>query len=167
MKQLILILSFFYYSSIALNAQVIMKDYLQEDHSGLLSDSRVLDGEPVEYRFTHERTEAAQIWYRLQMGATNAPLLDCRVKLRNLITTFYMEVKLVQREEQDLKTLSVIYDKGNKWARIKFAPHEGCKREGVYWQRLNDTRSFQQLLEYVIRSMDENVDLDCYSVKSQ
>src|SRR6187200_2457695 len=118
-------------------SQVIYKELLSQNHSGQLDKSVNWPGKKVYYEWKYDSTrtfkfdgkEASRIYYTL-MIADNAGMKDAikaPVMIRDLVITTYFEIYMNNGTET--KTFTGVYDKNNKWYRIKFAPQAGCRRE--------------------------------------
>ena len=111
--------------------------------------------------FKYDGKESARYYYTMMIadnaGMANAIKLPAMV--RDLVITTYFEVYMSNGTET--KTFTMVYDKNNKWYRIKFAPQAGCRREEL-WKRVNDISSYSDLLKSMVGQMDNNLKLDCY-----
>ncbi|MEM7104581.1 MAG: hypothetical protein AAF502_15700 [Bacteroidota bacterium] len=143
-------------------AQVVMQSYLRIDHSGALPESINFPDKGLEYQFTYQdHPSAVKCSYTLNLSSDGKEINTFDVRLRNLDFTFYLEIRM-QGPETALKTLSAIFDKSNKWLRVKFAAPPGCSAEDEQWDRVNNISDFQELLLQVITQLDRNVQLTCY-----
>lgn len=160
---------------------IVKKEYLEENHMGQISGAKNNGGKTLYFEFVYLKTDAASykwddsgatrgsIKYRLDVysdaGKTNK-IISMPVRMRNLITTYYVDVVFNKRDFADEslreKSATMIFKKDVRWARTKFVPHEGCQREGSSWERLDDAESYDQLLTYLIRQLDNNIDFSCY-----
>lgn len=145
------------------NSQVVMRALLSQDHEGVVESILNFPGQKLRHQWDHQKTEGLKSTFRLNLYATDRLINTYDVRIRNLSIALYIEVRMPYKDDGSIKTLSGIYDKGNKWMRVKMAPHEGCKREGTNWGRLDQINSFDQILDYLVRQLDENVLLNCYA----
>ncbi len=151
------------------NGQVMMTELLTKNQKGQLDKSVSWIGKKVYYEikydsiraFKYEGKESARYYYTISIA--DNPGLNNPVKVpamvRDLVITTYFEIYLNNGTET--KTFTLVYDKNNKWYRIKFAPQPGCRREEL-WKRVNDVRSYEELLKSMVAQMDNNLKLDCY-----
>lgn len=151
------------------NSQVLMKEMLTQNQKGMLEKSMNWSGKKVYFELKYDSTktfkydgkESARYYYTL-MIADNAGMansINLPAMVRDLVITTYFEVYMNNGTET--KTFTLIYDKNNKWYRIKFAPQAGCRREEL-WKRVNDITSYNDLLKSMVGQMDNNLKLDCY-----
>lgn len=141
--------------------QVVHKDFLSKDHSGSIESSINFPGQKLGYHLRYDRTEGARIHYDLDLLVGGKKRGTFRVLMRNLIVTYYLDISFPK--DGALRTMTAIFDKGNKWVRVKFAPQEGCRRNAAACEgRLNEVKSYDQLLNFVIQMLDQGTDLNCY-----
>lgn len=150
-------------------SQVLMKEMLTQNQKGMVDKSVNWSGKKVYYELKYDSTrtfkydgkESARYYYTLMIadnaGMNNAIKLPAMV--RDLVITTYFEIYMNNGTET--KTFTLVYDKNNKWYRIKYAPQAGCRREEL-WKRVNDVRSYNDLLTSMVSQMDNNLKLDCY-----
>lgn len=182
MKRIVSLMMLVLVAAVAVQAQVIVKkDYLEQNHEGVLQESKNYGGKSIYYEFVHVSTDkAAYKWdtegatrgsvkYKLNIykdAGKSDLLISMPVKMRNLITTYYVDVVFNKKDfaEESLreKSAQMIFKKDVKWARTKFVPHAGCQREDGNWERIDRVESYEQLLQYLIRQLDSNVDFECY-----
>ncbi|MCS6991748.1 MAG: hypothetical protein NZL95_07790 [Chitinophagales bacterium] len=167
-KQLFGFLSLLLLASAA-QAQVLMKEFLTQNQKGVLDKSINWPGKKLYYELRYDSSRAMKFenygatryYYTLLLAdnpaMTNAIQIPGMV--RDLVITTYFEFYFNNGKES--KTFTLIYDKNNKWYRIKFAPQWGCRREEL-WKRVNNIASYQQLLNSMVAQMDNNLNLDCY-----
>ncbi len=153
----------------ASNAQVLMKEMLMQEQKGMTASSVNWPGKKVYYAlkydssrvYTFETYSTTRYYYTLMLadnaGMANAIKIPGMV--RDLVITTYFEFYFDNGSE--MKTFTLIYDKNNKWYRIKFAPQWGCRRSED-WKRVNDIKSYNDLLTSMIEQMDKNVKFDCF-----
>ncbi len=151
------------------HSQVMMKELLTTNQKGQLDKSVNWTGKKVYYQikfdsirtFKYEGKESARHYYTILIADNAGFNNPIRVPsmVRDLVITTYFEIYL--NDGIETKTFTLVYDKNNKWYRIKFAPQAGCRREEL-WKRVNDIRSFEDLLKSMIMQMDNNLKLDCY-----
>ncbi len=166
----------------AVQAQgVVSRAKLEQNTSGQLSDSKNNGGKPLYYDFVYLSTDKASypwddagatrgsIRYRLDVfrdAGRRDLLISVPVKMRNLVTTYYVDAIFNKADFPDPaqrdKGATMIFKKDVRWARTKFVPHEGCAREDGVWLRIDKVESYEQLMEYYIRQLDNNVKFECY-----
>lgn len=151
------------------NAQVLMKEMLTQDQKGMVDKSVNWPGKKIYYdlkydslRPYHYETYTANRYYYTLMiadnsGMVNAIKIPCMV--RDLVIKTYFEFYFDNGSET--KTFTGLYEKYEKWYRIKFAPQWGCRRQET-WKRVNDITSYNQLLSSMIGQMDNNLRFDCF-----
>src|SRR4030095_12579407 len=151
------------------NAQVLMKEMLMQEQQGSTDKSVNWAGKNVYFTLKYDsakdykfETYATKRYYYSLLLADN-PGMNNAIKIpgmvRDLVITTYFEFYFNNGTES--KTFTLIYDKNNKWYRIKFAPQAGCRREEL-WKRVNDIKSYNELLTSMVKQMDYNLKLDCY-----
>lgn len=151
------------------NGQVLMKEMLTQQQKGTSGPSVNWVGKNVYFTlaydssrdYTFETYSTKRYYYTLSIadnpGMSNAVKIPGMV--RDLVITTYFEFYFNNGKES--KTFTLIYDKNNKWYRIKFAPQAGCRREEL-WDRVNDIKSYNELLSSMVRQMDKNLKLECF-----
>lgn len=144
-------------------SQVVMRGLLSEDHEGVVERTLNFPDQQLRHEWKHQETNGLKSTYRLSLYENDRLINSFDVRMRNLSIAFYIEVRISHKADGSIKTLSGIYDKGNKWMRVKMAPHTGCKRTEASWGRLDQINRFDQILDYLIRQLDENLILDCYT----
>ena len=160
MKYIFLCLIFFVVTN--LNAQVLPDKILAESHEGVLKKSVNYPTTSLRYVFEFLREESkVKKVYKLKLYNKEELLNSYDVRIRNLIVTCYFEISLPDKTGQ-VKTLAGVYDKGNKWMRVKFAPQESCSRPEQKWERLSNIKTFEEILHHIISQMDKNLVLDCF-----
>jgi hypothetical protein len=107
-----------------------------------------------------ENEAIQRIYYKLILSVGGNEKITFDVNMRDLIVTLYIEIKVSR--EGDTRTISAIYNKTNKWLKIKAVLHEGCKNEANRWRRLEEVSSFDQLLRHIVEDLDRNVKIGCY-----
>ena len=123
------------------NSQVVMKDYLTQNHQGQVAKAANNNGGALYYKFEYVSTEGARINYKLHLynGAD--------------------------------KVAAMIFKKDLRWSRVKYSPHAGCIRTNPpVYERYTigaETESsdvlFYGLLNNFITQLDKNVDFNCYA----
>jgi hypothetical protein len=160
---------------------IVSKKRLEENISGRIESSRNNNGKPLYYEFVYlETDEANYAWndagatrgsirYRLDLYRDEAKkdlYLSMPVKMRNLITTYYVDIIFTNKDYPDPalrdKGATMIFKKDVRWARTKFVPHEGCRQPDSEWSRIDRVESLDQLMTYYISQLDANVRMDCY-----
>ncbi len=156
------VLFIFFIFIIKLNAQVLPDQFLVQSHSGILEESVNYPERPLPFSFdfVSSKNEVLKL-YQLNFYKKNNTTHTFDLQIRNLIITCYFEIKMKDQNGK-IKTLTAVYDKGNKWLRVKFAPTQSCAREKMRWERLNNVASFDEILEHIVRQIDKNLMLDCY-----
>jgi len=161
---LLLIISF------ASDAQVLMKEMLTQEQKGTIDKSVNWPGKKLYYvlkydslhPYKFETYTTNRYYYTLLLadnpGMSNAVKVPCMV--RDLVVKSYFEFYFDNGTET--KTFTTIYEKYEKWYRIKFAPQWGCRRSED-WDRVNNITSYEQLLSSIIGQMDHNLKFDCYA----
>ncbi|MCS6917633.1 MAG: hypothetical protein RMK52_06870 [Chitinophagales bacterium] len=150
-------------------AQVLMKEYLTQNQKGVVDKSVNWPGKKVYYEMRFDSSRAMKFenygttrYYYTLLLADNpamANAIQIPGMVRDLVITTYFEFYFNNGKES--KTFTLVYDKNNKWYRIKFAPQWGCRREEL-WKRVNFISSYEQLLNSMVTQMDNNLNLDCY-----
>ena len=151
------------------SSQVLMKEMLTQNQKGTLDKSVNWPGKKIYFELKYDSTrtfkydgkESARYYYTL-MIADNAGMgnaIKVPTMVRDLVITTYFELYLSNGTET--KTFTLVYDKNNKWYRIKFAPQAGCRREEL-WKRENNIASYTDMLGSMVGQMDNNLKLDCY-----
>ena len=154
------------------HSQVVMSGFLESNHSGMIENSVNNDGNTLyyEWEFLDKETnmnkdkELSLILFKLHLAKDKEGkdlILSLDVSMRDLLVTFYIDV-LFDKDEHP-KAAAMRYKKDNRWALVKFVPHPGCKIESGQWERMNDIESFDQLLQYVVKELDNNVDFSCFT----
>ncbi|MEO6168850.1 MAG: hypothetical protein ABIO46_01830 [Chitinophagales bacterium] len=152
------------------HSQVVMQELLTQDHKGMLDKSANWQGKKMYYvlkydsiRPYHFETYTTNRYYYTLSMADNAGMNNA-VKIpgmvRDLVVKTYFEFYFNNGTEN--KTFTAIYEKYEKWYRIKFAPQAGCRREEL-WDRVNNINNYNELLSSIIGQMDNNVKLDCFA----
>ncbi|HYV90678.1 MAG TPA: hypothetical protein VE978_02805 [Chitinophagales bacterium] len=154
----------------ASNGQVLMKEMLTQDQKGTVDKSVNWPGKKIYYvlkydslsLYKFETYTTNRYYYTLSIAdnatMTNAIKVPCMV--RDLVVKTYFEFYFDNGTET--KTFTALYEKYEKWYRIKFAPQWGCRRQEE-WRRVNDIASYEQLLSSIVGQMDNNLKLDCYA----
>ncbi|GEM_PF-676803 len=160
---------------------IVNKALLEQSLSGQVDKSKNNNGRTLYFEFVYLSTDAAHykwddggstrgsIRYRLDFykdAAHRDLLLSLPVKMRNLITTYYVDAIFTNSTYEDVtqrdKGATMIFKKDVRWARTKFVPHKGCAREDGNWERIDRVESYEQLMTYFVRQLDNNVQFDCY-----
>ena len=152
------------------NAQVLMKEMLTQDQKGMIDKSVNWTAKKIYYVLKYDSLRPYQFetyttnryYYTLSIAdnaaMNNAIKVPCMV--RDLVIKTYFEFYFDNGTET--KTFTTIYEKYEKWYRIKFAPQWGCRR-GEEWDRVNNITSYTQLLSSIIGQMDKNIKFDCFT----
>jgi hypothetical protein len=145
-------------------AQVVLKDLLKQDHNGKVDKSVNYSGKTLYYSWHYDSTDPVPIRsnYALKIGSDQAlkNAISIPVVIRDITTETYVEAYLNNGSET--KTFTVIYNKDERWYRIKCAPQWGCRR-GEDWKRVDGINNLDDLLNSVVMQMDNNLKLNCYS----
>jgi hypothetical protein len=149
----------------AVKSQVVMKEFLLQNHEGQVDNSANNNGKPLYYKFEYTTTDHARINYKLYLykeaGKKN-PWITFDVLMRNLTWTYYVDITF-PKDNTD-KVAAMIFKKDLRWSRVKFSPHEGCLRVNPpVWERMNMVDDYERLMQNFIMQIDKNVDLNCYS----
>ena len=116
-KQYFFILIFFLFVTSA-KTQVVLKEKLLQDQVGTLDSSINFPKEQVQYKWIYVSNEGLKTMYLLKLFLQEKEIASFNVRLRNLSISFYIEVRMVNNKDKSIKTLSGIYDKGNKLSLI-------------------------------------------------
>ena len=161
---------FLFITPFAGHTQVLMKEMLTQDQKCMVDKSVNWPGKKLYYVLKYDSLRAYKFetyttnryYYTLSLadnaGMTNAIKVPCMV--RDLVVKTYFEFYFDNGTET--KTFTALYEKYEKWYRIKFAPQWGCRRQED-WKRVNDIASYGQLLSSIIGQMDNNLKFDCYA----
>jgi len=160
---------------------IVSKALLEQNHTGQIAAAKNNGSRTMYFEFVYLSTDAASykwddggathgsIRYRLDVyrdAAHKDLLLSLPIKMRNLITTYYVDAIFTHAtyadESQRDKGATMIFKKDVRWARTKFVPHKGCAREGGNWERIDKVESYEQLMTYFVTQLDNNVLFDCY-----
>ncbi len=141
-------------------SQVINKGILEENHKGTLENSINDAGGELRHEWIFQSIEGVKSWYKLKLTSGESSK-EYDVRIRNLITTMYIAVRLTDSEGK-VTTLTSVYDKGDKWQRVKMAAYKECLRKEAKWARYNQIMSLDELLNNIISQMDTNLVLECY-----
>ncbi|MEM7104563.1 MAG: hypothetical protein AAF502_15610 [Bacteroidota bacterium] len=149
--------------------QVVMRSFLSEDRSGVVETSVNLDGKPLGYQleflsmekgnFFAEGEAIQRIHYNLHLLSGKEKLASFQVSVRDLIVTYYMEVKVPGNGET--RTITAIYNKTNKWVKLKGVLQENCRQQDSKWGRLDGVQSYDQLLNFILSQIDANLEISC------
>src|SRR5215204_1858754 len=94
---IILLIGFTSLIPVAGNGQVIMKEFLSQNHMGQLDKSVNNAGKPLYYKFEYVSTEGMRINYKLNLykdKAMAAPWMTMPVLMRNLNWTYYVDITM-------------------------------------------------------------------------
>lgn len=154
------------------NGQVVMKDFLTEDHVGKVDKAANMNGGALYYKFEYVSTEGARINYKLHLykdKGMSTPWMSFDVLMRNLNWTYYVDITM-SKDGAD-KVAALIFKKDLRWGRVKFSPHEGCGRTNPpVWERYTigeqkgtPEELYAGLLNNYLMQLDKNVDFNCYA----
>ena len=141
-------------------SQVIYKGILKENHKGTLENSINNLGGELSHEWIFQSIDGVKSSYKLKLTSGDISK-EYDVRMRNLITTMYIAVRLTDSEGK-VTTLTSVYDKGDKWQRVKMAPYKECLRKDAKWARYDQIKSLDELLNNIISQMDTNLVLECY-----
>ena len=172
---IILLIGFTSLIPVAGNGQVIMKEFLSQNHMGQLDKSVNNAGKPLYYKFEYVSTEGMRINYKLNLykdKAMAAPWMTMPVLMRNLNWTYYVDITMT-KDGSD-KVAAMIFKKDLRWSRVKFSPHEGCWRnEQPEWERFtigaeSETPEilYASVINNFLMQLDRNVDFNCYAAST-
>jgi hypothetical protein len=152
------------------NAQVVNRELLMQDHQGKIMNSVNFGGKTISYEFKFKDMEKGsyfaeeeaiqRIFYELILKVDGKEVARYDVMIRDLIVTMYMDINLVMDGEKIV--ISPIYNKTNKWVKLKGTLTNDCRNQGTQWGRMNEIKSFGQLLDFIIMDFDKNVRLSCF-----
>ena len=142
------------------NGQIVYESLLTQNHEGVLESPRISPEKSLTHVWTYQETKGVQIKYDLQLFLDKTPYAGFNAQIRDLLITFYIEIEF--EKDGETRTLTAVFDKQNKWMRVKFAPHAGCAAPEAAWGRMDGIEHFEQILDFAIRQLDKNVDLSCY-----
>src|SRR2546430_2450957 len=120
----ILFASFIMTMSFASHAQVVMAEYLSQDHEGQVARATNNSGKPLYYKFEYKNTDNMRINYTLYLykdASKKQPFLTMPVLIRNLTWTYYLDITLTKNNIS--KVAALIFKKDLRWSRFKFSPH--------------------------------------------
>ncbi len=167
--QYLLFLSFSFFGQ-TVDAQVVFRELLSQDHQGELTQSINYPGKTLAYEWQFIDMEKGQYFaegeaiqkinYKLQFKIDGKPIGHFDVQIRDLIVTHYIEIKIVNEAEP--RTITSLYNKSIRWLRLKGVLHEGCRQDGSHWGRLDGVQNYDELLEFVVLELDKNIKLECY-----
>lgn len=145
-------------------AQVVMKDFMTEDHSGVIKNSQNNNGQDLYWKLEYKNTDRARIYYDFVLykdAGMNNEILRCPALMRNLEWTYYLDISM--KKDDATKVFAMIFKKDLRWARVKYTPHADCGwLDPTKWERINLVDDFQNLLDNTFMQMDRNVKFDCY-----
>lgn len=154
--------------SFATKAQVVMAEFLSQNHEGQIVHSINNNGKPLYYKFEYNSTDNMRINYTLYLykdASKSQPFLTLPVLMRNLTWTYYLDITFSKSDMS--KVAALIFKKDLRWSRVKFSPHEGCSNVNpITWERLNMVNNFETLLNNTIVQLDKNINLNCYAAGS-
>jgi hypothetical protein len=149
-------------------AQVVFKEYLSKNHSGEIASVNVNEHQ-LYYEFVfvseevgieYQSKEAIEkIHYKLNISDRKGFTRSYDVLIRDLIVSLYVEIDMNSGPEKNVVT--TIYQKRNRWAKLKGIIPTDCKNQGFKWSRLDRISSFEQLLQFIIEDIDRNVLIAC------
>ncbi len=142
------------------SGQVVLQALLSENHEGVVEDPLNYPKQMLLHQWVFKERDGVKSMYKLHLFKNRDLLFSYDVRMRNLITAFYVEIRIKDNKGK-IKTLSGIYDKGDKWLRVKMAPTENCAKENMSWSRENKIKDFNRILDFIIREMDRNLDFSC------
>ncbi len=159
----LLILTFIGIASAA-QSQVVMKEYLNVNHEGVIANSKNNNGKPLYYKFEYKNTDRNRIYYTLNFykdAGMKTPYVSFPVLMRNLTWTYYLDVSM--EKDGITKVFAMIFKKDLRWSRVKYSPHENCSYlTPTVWTRYEKVDDFEKLLNNTLTQMDKNIMLECY-----
>lgn len=148
----------------ATQAQVVMKEFLNQNQEGVIQNAKNNNGKPLYYTLEYKSTEGARINYTLNFykdAGKKTVYASFPVLMRNLTWTYYLDVSM--EKDGITKVFAMIFKKDLRWARVKYSPHEGCSLlTPTEWTRIDLVDDYSKLLNNTLTQMDKNVMLDCY-----
>jgi hypothetical protein len=141
-------------------SQVINKGTLEMNHEGTIENSINNADGALSHEWIFQSIHGVKSMYKLKL-TSGEKSKEYDVRIRNLITTMYIAVRLTDSEGK-VTTLTSIYDKGDKWQRVKMAASKECLRRDAKWARYNQIMSLDELLNNIISQIDTNLVLGCY-----
>ncbi|MEZ5013912.1 MAG: hypothetical protein R2794_06440 [Chitinophagales bacterium] len=158
--------------SYSADAQVVMKEFLSENHTGKIEKSFNNGGKPLYYKFEYVSTDDMRIYYKLYLykdAAMKTPWESFNVLMRNLNWQYYVDITM-PKDGAD-KVAALIFKKDLRWSRVKYTPHEGCSRLAIpeYERYTIGDRTgtpkelYDGLLQDFLTQLDKNVDFSCYA----
>lgn len=151
-------------------AQVVFRDYLSKDHQGTLEQSVNYTGQKLDYEWKFMDMEKGQYFaegeaiqrinYQLVFKIKGKEVGRFDLQIRDLIVTHYIEISAVKNEEP--RTITGLYNKASRWIKLKGVLPDECRQEDAKWGRMDALTSYDQLLQFVIEQIDQNVKLSCY-----
>ena len=141
-------------------SQVVKKGTLEENHKGTIENAINNAGGELSHEWIFQSIDGVKSTYKLKL-TNGESIKEYDVRIRNLITTMYIAVRLTD-SEGTVTTLTSVYDKGDKWQRVKMAASKECLRKEAKWARYNQIMSLDELLNNIIIQMDTNLILECY-----
>ncbi|MBP9550116.1 MAG: hypothetical protein KBE86_13250 [Chitinophagales bacterium] len=148
----------------ASQSQVVMKEFLNQNHEGMIANSKNNNGKALFYKLEYKSTDGARIYYTLNFykdASMKSLYISFPVLMRNLTWTYYLDVSM--EKEGVTKVFAMIFKKDLRWARVKFSPHADCSYlNPTIWTRYEQVDDYEKLLNNTFTQMDKNVILDCY-----
>ncbi|MFN3940272.1 MAG: hypothetical protein ACK4IY_06775, partial [Chitinophagales bacterium] len=112
----------------ASEAQVVMKEFLNQNQEGVIQNAKNNGGKPLYYMLEYKSTEGARINYVLRFykdAGKKTEFVSFPVLMRNLTWTYYFDVSM--EKDGITKVFAMIFKKDLRWARVKYSPHSGCE----------------------------------------
>lgn len=151
-------------------AQVVFREYLSQDHQGIIEESINFPGESLSYEWQFIDAEKGQyfaegeaiqrIHYQLVLSKNGQELGRFDLQIRDLIVSHYIEISAIHQEES--RTIMALYNKVSRWVKLKGIVPEDCRRANARWGRLDAVDSYERLLHFVVSKLDENLVFSCY-----
>ncbi len=146
--------------SLVTKAQVVQIENLTKDHKSSLTNGRNYSNTTLNHFWKYTSSIDKVSSFQLILSVEKrTKAFD--VQIRNLISATYITIKFIDKNNT-AKSLSCIYDKSDKWLRIKMAPNEPCRQKNAVWSRHNYIKSWEEILDHIIKDVDNNLVLDCF-----
>lgn len=166
---MVLLIAFVAMAHLPSNAQVVMKEFLSENHTGKVDNSVNNNGKPLYYKFEYLHTDSARIYYKLYLykdASMKTPWMTMNVLMRDLTWTYYVDITF--KKDGTDKVAAMIFKKDLRWSRVKFSPHPGCARiDPPVWERMNLVDDYDKLINNFLMQIDKNINLDCYAASNK
>jgi hypothetical protein len=116
------------------------------------------------YTFEHTGSEGKVNLHRLSLKDVRGNVLATwTVRSRDLLVTVYLDIEMDTDSEPH--TMTAVFDKANRWLKIKFVAEPGCTLPDANWIRSEQVGSFAELIGLVATTIDRNLKIACYSAE--